>query len=92
MKEVLEFTPKEGRNIIWSDTDKFKTIQMEIVDTGRWSVHKEAIVQRLSDGKFFKTNFSEGATESQDERPFEYDSKATFTEVVPVEKTIVVYE
>jgi hypothetical protein len=92
MKEILELTPEEGRRIIWSDTDEFKTINTEIVDTGRWSIHKEAIVQRFSDGKFFKTGFSVGATESQEERPFEYDSKAFFIEVVPVEKTIIVYE
>jgi hypothetical protein len=33
-----------------------------------------------------------GATEMQDESPYEYDEYAIFTEVIPVEKTIIVYK
>ena len=92
MKETLKLTPEEGRQIVWEDTEEFKTIKEDVIDTSRWSIIYEIIVQRLSDNKFFKSNYSVGATESQDEQPYEYASEAVFTEVVPVEKTVIVYE
>lgn len=91
-RETLEFTPEEGRNIIWGDTDDFKEISDEIVGTRRWSNDHEAVFQRISDGKFFSVSYSRGATESQDEKPFEYDKEAVFSEVFRVEKTVIVYE
>jgi hypothetical protein len=48
-------------------------------------------VQRKSDGKYFKDGYRRGATESQDERPYEW-SEPNFTEVFPVTKTYIDYE
>lgn len=50
-----------------------------IVDTSRWSVRHE-IVFAFGD-KHFKTNYSVGATEQQDESPWEYESVIRCTEV-----------
>lgn len=91
MKEILKLTPEQGREIVYEDTDDFKTIQYSVINVSRWSLINEIIVQRLSDDKFFKSSFSVGTTELQDERPYEY-SEAIFEEVLPVEKTIIVYE
>lgn len=87
----LVLTPEEGRSIVYDDHDDFELISKEITDTSRWSIFYENIYKRISDGKFFKTNYSEGATEHQDESPYEYDD-AVFEEVFPVEKTVIVYE
>jgi hypothetical protein len=92
MREELKLTPKEGLSIVWEDTDEFKTIHNKVVDTSRWSIHYEIIVERLSDNKYFKSNYSVGATEYQDERPYEYEKYAVFKEVFPVQKTITVFE
>lgn len=92
MKETLKLTPEEGRNIVWEDSADFKLVKKEIEDSSRWSIIYVAVFERLSDGKLFKTCYSIGATESQDERPFEYDGEAIFTEVQAVEKTVIVYE
>ena len=62
-----------------------------MVDTTRWSIIYEIVVKRLSDGKFFQDAYKVGATESQDEGPYEY-SNPNFTQVFPIEKTFIVYE
>lgn len=91
MKETLELTGKEGRSIIYEDNDEFEIVYERIVDTSRWCVEYEAVVKRIADGKFFKTGYRRGATEMQDEQPYEY-GVAVFEEVFPVEKTVTVYE
>jgi len=62
----------------------------EIVDTTRWSVVHERIVRY--DGKLYSAPYSEGATESQDESPYEYDADMIeCEEVEPYEKTVIAY-
>lgn len=92
MKEILKLTPAEGRQIVQEDHEGFEYVRQQIIDTTRWSIVYEMVVMRVSDGKFFKTKYSTGATESQAEEPYQYAKEAVFTEVVPVEKTIIVYE
>jgi hypothetical protein len=91
-RKVLEFSPRDGENIVRGRNKEFELISEHIYDTGRWSIKYITIVKRVSDGKFFKSLYQVGATEYQDEGPYEYDSKAVFTEVFPVEKTVILYE
>ena len=55
------------------------TIIDEIVDTSRWSIHHRIIFE--DKGKFYETYYSEGATEMQDESPWEYEDEVDCTEV-----------
>ena len=91
MSEVLTITKEEAREVIWEDHDDFDLVRDDLVDTSRWSEIHDVVIKRLSDGKFFMDSYSVGATEVQDERPWEY-SDPNFVEVVPVEKTVIVYE
>ena len=90
-REKLTLTKEQARQIIWGDTDDFTEIKNEVVDNTRWSIIHDIVVQRKSDGKYFTDTYRVGATESQDERPYEY-CDPNFTEVFPVQKTITVYE
>ena len=90
-REKLILTSEQGRDIVYGDDSNFVTIEDKIVGTRRWSIEYEIVVQRKSDGKYFKDGYSRGATESQDERPYEY-SEPNFTEVFPVTKTYIDYE
>jgi hypothetical protein len=75
----------------WGDApDGIKIVSNNIIDKGRWSIHHEIVVQQISTGKFFRDTYSIGATETQDERPWQHEDP-DFTEVFPVEKTIIVY-
>lgn len=68
-----------------------KTMKEEIIDNSRWSIIKLRIFE--FEGKFYETIYSVGATEQQDESPYEYDEdEIECPEVKPVEKTITVYE
>jgi len=43
--------------------------------------------------KFYMTSYSEGSTECQDERPFEYDEdEINCIEVIPVQELVTVYK
>ena len=55
-------------------------LEERIVDHRRWSVDHEIIFQDI-DGKHYKTWYSIGATECQDERPWEFDTKVECIEV-----------
>lgn len=90
-REKLNLTKEQAREIIWDDNEDFIEIRNEIVDHGRWTVTYEIIVQRKSDGKYFRDEYRQGATENQDERPYEY-TEPDFTEVFPVTKTYIDYE
>lgn len=90
-REVLVFTPEQCRMIVYGDDSRFSEIEDVIVGHSRWSVDKRIVVKRESDGKFFESCYSIGATESQDQVAYEYDDPK-FTEVFAVEKTITVYE
>jgi hypothetical protein len=56
----------------------------EITDTSRWSIHHR-IVFLWTDGKYYTTTYSVGATESQDESPWEYDDDIACIEVEHVD-------
>src|SRR5574344_1181952 len=55
------------------------TIMDKIIDTARCSVIHEIVFE--DKGKFYQTTYSEGATECQDEKPWEYDDEIECTEV-----------
>ena len=82
--DALEFT-------LGDNADGFKLIEDKLVDTSRWSEIHEIVIQRNSDGKYFKDSYSVGATEQQDEQPWEYEDP-DFTEVFKKEVTTFIYE
>lgn len=90
-REVLEFSNEDAKDIAYGDHDDFNVVSDEMIDHRRWSITHEVIVQRISDSKYFKSQYSIGATESQDQFAYDYDDPK-FTQVFPIEKTIIVYE
>jgi len=55
-------------------------IEDKIIDTTRWSVLHD-IIFKDKDGKHYSGNYSCGATEQQDESPWEYDKEVVCVEV-----------
>lgn len=65
--------------------DGWTVVANEFVENRRWeSVHR--LVIRNDAGQHFMDTYSQGLTERQDTGPYEYESKATFTPVVPQHK------
>lgn len=89
----MKFTREFLQDLASGDHDSglVEIISYEVVDTSRWSIHYEMIFK--TDGRYFKTHYSRGATEYQDEQPYEYDADdIECTEVFPITRTIIVYE
>lgn len=73
--------------------EDLKLVESEIIDTSRWSIINEIVFEDLSDGKFYSTTYSVGATECQDESPWEYDGdEIECYQVEPVEVTKIEYQ
>jgi len=68
-----------------------KTIEDVLEGHSRWSLEYRRVFEH--EGKFYSTTYRIGATEIQDESPYEYDEdEIECREVHPVQKTITVYE
>ena len=78
-------TREEALDILDEGTD---VVLDEIVDTGRWSIHHRVVIR--FNGKLYRGSYSVGATENQDESPWEYETPV-FTEVEAYEKTVTDY-
>ncbi len=71
-----------------------KIIEDIIVDKSRWSIHHRLIF-RLNDqveGEAYQVFYSVGATESQDERPWEYEKSVDAAVVRQVERVVKAWE
>jgi len=91
-REIITFEDAdECSEVAGGYHEDYEQISKEMYDQRRWVTCFEVIVKRKSDGKFFRSQYCQGSTESQDQSPYEYDEKV-FTEVFPVEKTVIVYE
>lgn len=67
-------------------------VKEDLVDSSRWSLIYERIYKDYITGKFYSTSYSRGATESQDERPYQDEGEFTeFMEVVPRETITIDY-
>lgn len=90
----MKFTKEFLQDLNWGSFRSNKEVEIiedEIVETSRWSVHYRMVFK--FEDKFYVTYYSRGATESQDESPYEYDDdEIECQEVFPVTKTVTVYE
>lgn len=84
----MEFMRDVMQSIANEDTDEFIKVEDEIIDHTRWSVVHEMIFQQISTGKFYRSHYNRGATEMQDERPYEYDGDIIACEQVVKEEVM----
>jgi hypothetical protein len=64
-------------------------VHKQIIEHSRWSMHYEIVFEH--EGKFYRTTYSIGATECQDERPWEYEDPVECEEVRMVQKVVDVW-
>ncbi|MEC4565450.1 hypothetical protein L8C07_05790 [Paenibacillus sp. CMAA1739] len=71
---------KFKKNYLINELDlPYSALVDNITDTSRWSIHHEIVFEH--EGKFYQTHYSEGATEMQDESPWEYEEDVDCNEV-----------
>ena len=90
-REKLNLTKEQADDILFGIDDQYEIVSDKIVSHKRWSVVHSIVIKRKSDGKYFKDQYEVGATENQDQNPYEYIAP-NFTEVFPVTKTYIDYE
>ena len=87
----LKLSVEDARNAVWDDHEDFEPVEEKIVDTSRWSIHYEKIMKHVPSGKLFRAYYSRGATECQEERPFEYEDEVEFVEVRAYDEPTIIY-
>jgi len=87
---TIKIPTELARAIVWDDSDEGELVEEGIFDSSRWSLTYKAIIKYQD--KFYKTFYRVGATEMQEEKPWEYDDFAELVEVHAVPKTIMVWE
>lgn len=60
-----------------------------VIGNGRWTIKHEIIFIDPADGKHYRAYYNVGATECQEEGPWEYDDKVSCEEVEKKEVTVV---
>ena len=83
----MQFKKQDLQDLIWGDGPDYLTvIRNEITSNSRWSIHHELII--TFDEKLYRTDYSVGATEYQEELPFEYEPDLIeCDEVIRIAKT-----
>lgn len=74
---------KDARNIVCEDHEDWDLVPNteQLTNHSRWSVGKTAVFIQKSTNKCYRFDWSVGATESQDEQPYEYEKEVVVTEV-----------
>ena len=78
-------------DVLWGDQGII--LEDKIIEHSRWSVvHSLVFKTDDEEGKYYSSIYSVGATESQDESPWEDEGdEIECSEVVPVHKTVIEY-
>ena len=84
----MELTSKEGNEIVWNDHPDWTQVDgTEIMeDGGRWSNCYNAVFFHKPSSTYYSLSWQQGATENQEEEPFEYNTPEPI-EVVQKEVT-----
>ena len=90
----MEFSKEDLQRLAWEDYDLdiYEVLEDEIVDTSRWSNIYEMVFRVKETGLLYATSYSRGATEMQDESPYEWDKDTIeCDEVVETKVEVVRY-
>lgn len=87
-----QFAKTDLQELLCDECETLTVIRNEMYDTSRWSIWYDLIFKENETDKLYQTSYSRGATECQDESPWEYDGDMIDChEVEKYEKTIIEY-
>jgi|GEM_PF-4366746 len=89
-RETITLTVSELRDAVYGDSYDYNVIRSEITGTFRHGNENTAILQRVSDSKYFEVYYRDSVKDSCEFEDMNYGG--TYKEVFPVTKTITVYE
>lgn len=90
---MLKIEQEVAEGLACGDYDDtiYEVISNKIVSKSRWTYRSELIIKTIADGRFWKSFHKQGATETQNEGPYEY-GEPEFKEVFPKQIEITIYE
>jgi len=84
----LTMTAAGARNAVLDEHCDFETLSTQIDGHDRWAILKSTILHHFPTGNHYIANYRVGATEHQDEGPYEYDEYVDFIQVEAIEVTV----
>ena len=90
--KTRRFPKQELLDLLDGDETLYQLINDELIDHTRWSVTHEIVFRDKATDEFFRAYYNVGATEYQDESPWEYEDEVIASYVVPVVVHVVRYE
>lgn len=84
----MKLSAEVAREVIYGDNEDWKEVTKSITSRSRWSIFYEGVFLHVPSNKHYWFNWSVGATEQQDEIPYEFDKEVEPVEVRPVEKVV----
>ena len=87
-REEVEFTDEQLKEWPYGKMEGYRTVSIHqtYFDSEKNYVQKEVVVERISDNKFFKSEFSDWGSGGKEWLSY------TFTEVFPKQITTTIYE
>ena len=86
---TLTLTKQEALDILYEENQESEIVVNKITGVSRWSIHHYLVFSM--DGKLWEAFYQVGATEQQDESPWEYEKEVKCFEVEAYEKTVTDY-
>jgi hypothetical protein len=87
----MKLSKQDALDILDGDNPEYEIKVNKIVDHRRWSLYYKLVVYHVPSGHYYITGYSTGATEQQDESPWEYNKEVEFFEAEPFEVTTIEY-
>ena len=87
----MKLTKEEALLILDDDHEKYKLIEDTMEGNGRCGIYHTIVVQELESNNFYISSYSVGATENQDEGPWEHEDTVDFYEAEAYETTVTEY-
>lgn len=69
----IEVPTEYAKELLDGGSELFEPVKDAITGSSRWSIEYEAIYRHKETGKLYGSGYRVGATEMQDESPYEYD-------------------
>ncbi len=82
----MKFPRQDMQEMAYGDSDYLIPIEEDTIDSSRWSIQHKVIFKDKNTGKTYVSFYSVGATEMQDESPYEWDGKEIECDEVKQEK------
>ena len=84
----MKFKKQDLQDMVYDGDGPLRKVTSKITSTSRWSINHEVIFKDTATGKHYKSFFSVGATEMQDESPYEYANEEEECFEVELKKAI----